>query len=238
MSEREKEVRLARESGKWKVVLDLQKQKEEREREENERRIAMYREAANKKGLTLEGSTADELQTSLCSQLATSLSLREKLRKIQVETNSILYGCEDPGPPVLPPHRYWDRRERVNAIDDSRDLIFSLRADLDDITSPTLLLRCTKRKLDVYFTTDAYVSDAQSLMVRRDKNPPQKWWGNEGAGGRSIFFSKPRNFLQSLAGVEQLVVQYRPYNKMPSELVFEIAGFDHVAEELKTACPF
>ena len=139
----------------------------------------------------------------------------------------------------------WSIEVDTSPIDDSKIVIMSLRAEspirawINEVSTPTLILRFKEGKLESYFslgvTPDTESGDTRSLTLRFDSSPAQVYKGSISSDNKAVFLKNSRELIREISASKQLTLRFTPFNSNPVTTTFNLRGFDNSANELLAA---
>jgi hypothetical protein len=143
----------------------------------------------------------------------------------------------------------WTVTEEVSPVDDSAIVTASRDADGELLAwpgkkvTPTLILRCQSRRLEVFVSTGmAEAGDSTEVTLRFDKQPAYAERWSHSTSGNALFLpgapSTELDFVSKLRAHEKLLIQVTPYNSSPTMTTFTLAGTAEAAERVKRACGY
>jgi len=147
--------------------------------------------------------------------------------------------------------RGWRVRTETSPMDDVTNVYVSLDADkaikgrLSEET-PTLVLRCLKKKAEVYFDAHmqvdaeyrAYGISAGSVRIRFDQQKAETFNFPTSKDGQALFVMNPDpiSFIKRILKHQTMLVEFTPYNSGPVTTTFNLTGLDSKIGQLREVC--
>lgn len=132
----------------------------------------------------------------------------------------------------------WLVSRTSSPMDDSKKFAASL--DVKEKVNgviPTLILRCSENKTDVFINWDKFIGgDSSSVQVRIDKEPAQKEYWGVSTSNKATFSQNPIALAKKLSKAKVLLVRVVPYNEAPIMAEFDLEGIGPIIDELKLTC--
>lgn len=139
----------------------------------------------------------------------------------------------------------WQVRTDNSPIDDSKTIVMSLKAQspirawVNDVATPELILRYKEGSLESYFslgvTPNTERGDSRSLTLRFDSKPAKDFKGSISTNNKSVFLENTRQLIRELSTSRQLTLRFTPFNSNPVTTTFDLNGFDKASKELLAA---
>lgn len=140
-----------------------------------------------------------------------------------------------------PTRETWSVSETKNPIDDTPTVVLRLeavsgRSRFGD--APTLLLRCSSKKTDVYVSWYQFMgSDAVDVTTRIGHGGAITTSWSLSTDNKATFYpGSSVKFIKSLMEADTLVVSATPYSESPVIAIFPLAGLSEKITPLQTAC--
>lgn len=132
----------------------------------------------------------------------------------------------------------WRHTDEADRLDGSRMLVaLVLASDNSEPGSAAFYIRCLKGKTEVFATWPKYLgARAVAVRWRADEMPVRGERWSPASDGRAAFHPNPIQFVKSLSGKRELVLNMQPYNETASSLTFPIAGIDEAVKPIRAAC--
>jgi type VI secretion system protein VasI len=104
--------------------------------------------------------------------------------------------------------------------------------------SPTLILRCSRKKTDAYISWNDFLGgDEASVTTRVGKAQADKRSWQLSTDKTATFYpSGAVSFIKSLMRVDTLVASTTPYNESPVTAIFVVTGLTENIGPLQRAC--
>jgi len=184
--------------------------------------------------IPVDGKSNDELQTAICQNLTKKLPLRGDKRTRMVLEHNQVYGCPDPGQPVLPKWGFWE----IDVEGSGKSQKVSLKLDSDDEGGERVdrfAVRCNGGNLDAYIASTEKFSPAPVKLLIDGKPFPVK--PKVAADKKALLFSKDlKKLLPALAGKERMELTYKTVDKKTITRRYAVTGFDAAAKRLPKKC--
>ncbi len=146
--------------------------------------------------------------------------------------------------------RGWRVRTEKSPMDDVTNVYVSLDADeaikgwLSEET-PTLVLRCQKKKTEVYFDAHMQV-DAKysvygstgSVRIRFAQQKAETFHFPTSTDGQALFvmYPDPISFIKRILKHQTMMVEFTPFNRGPVTTTFNLSGLDSKIGQLREVC--
>jgi hypothetical protein len=151
-----------------------------------------------------------------------------------------------PAPPAKPPSK-WTRSEEKSQLDDTKTVVYALRAEntIDGWLAheqPTLIARCSEKKLEAYVVTGMSASPElgefhrYTVKVRLDDRPATSQMWTQSTDNKALFSPASTSLMTSLASAKRLRVSFTPFNASPQVIEFDVAGFQEPLAEIQATC--
>jgi hypothetical protein len=110
---------------------------------------------------------------------------------------------------------------------------------------PTLIIRCQKRKTELYVITHtpvktSYDSDYDALgsriRTRFDGGKPASEYWSESTDHSAVFAPNPISLARKLSRTKRWLVEFTPYDAAPVSTNFHTEGLDSVLGKVATTC--
>jgi len=176
-------------------------------------------------------------------------SLRYELRRSLVDAISSPEVTLSEAPTALPRvPASWQVRADSSAMDDSRMVMMSLKADsavggwANHTELPTLIIRCKEGKTDFYIVngTSANVeyglSDQATIRLRLDSDDPVKLVWGESTDGEALFAPNPIPLARGIVNGTKLTYEFTPFRESPAQFSFTITGIRAPLQQIANAC--
>jgi len=128
----------------------------------------------------------------------------------------------------------WDVSVDTDPIDDSKQIIFILKADSgeSDYGNPTyLIIRYSNNESNLFANWGDYLGSEAFVTMRvgADKASTRKW--SLSTDSKATFFpGNPIELIKKIMSTDKLVMQCTPYNSNPITAVFNVSGLKEEAE--------
>jgi len=137
----------------------------------------------------------------------------------------------------------WIVQSDRSPIDDSVNVFLALRSK-EAIKSgyntvrPTLILRCSENRTEVYVTWDLYLGlDSTRILERFDSQKARtRSWGVSTDRKASFFRGGHVGFAKKMMEHEKLLLQVTPYGESPVMATFALGGLGEAIKPLREAC--
>jgi len=139
----------------------------------------------------------------------------------------------------------WNVKVDKSPIDDSESVIMALNAEspihawVDDVSTPTLMIRFKEGELDTYFslgvTPDTEAGDTRTLTLRFDSLPAKDFKGNISTNNKAVFLRDSIELLREISSAQKLTLRFTPFNSNPVTTTFNLNGFNQSASKLFAA---
>jgi type VI secretion system protein VasI len=154
--------------------------------------------------------------------------------------------------PSTPAFGKWNVETKVSPIDDSKSVILSLTADNEvtgkyQTSTPVLLLRCQKSKLEIYVSTgmqtetiSGYNNTLSDVKMRFDADPAIELWANESEDMTTLFLGhpQPRDVLPWFLAHNKMIFEFTPYQMgLAADAVFDLRGLPAANKPVNHVCP-
>lgn len=188
--------------------------------------------------ITATGSAIGILLLFGSSISFSDLGLRSSSRSLTPVTSGSML---DSTPTGLGGQSAWDLTESKNPLDDSPTVVLRLAASSGRSRMgepPTLILRCARKKTDVYINWNDFMGgDEAPVTTRVGRAPAEKSsWGLSTDKAATFYPSVAVSFIKSLMLVDTLVASTTPYNESPVTAVFVVTGLTQKISPLQKAC--
>jgi type VI secretion system protein VasI len=147
-------------------------------------------------------------------------------------------------PPTAPASR-WRVVLSKSPMDDSQTVVVSLDADapvrvwLKSVT-PTLMVRCKEKALDVYVVTHTAANveqgDSRTVRIRFNTAAAEVHAWSESTDHDALFSDAPANALNKMLSTSKLLFEFTPFNAPPVIVSFSASGFSAFVNRLRAAC--
>jgi type VI secretion system protein VasI len=155
-------------------------------------------------------------------------------------------GAQDPGRSSSKISK-WDVRTETSRIDDSRNVIASLRAETEirgwpsKVFMPVLQIRCKERKTEAYVVTGMsptveYGVDTATVTLRFDKDKAFKTRAGKSTDGEALFFEQPVALIKRMMNHETMLFEFIPFNSSSAITTFDLRGLSEAIKPLRDAC--
>ena len=137
----------------------------------------------------------------------------------------------------------WSVRSGRSPIDDSVNVYLSVQSE-EPVRSgyktvrPTLLIRCSESKTNVFLTWDLYLGlDSTRMLARFDsENATTESWSIS-TDNKAVFVrGSDIAFAKKMMNHGKLLTQITPYGESPVMATFPIAGLSEAIKPLRQAC--
>jgi hypothetical protein len=103
----------------------------------------------------------------------------------------------------------------------------------DSLGSKSIVVRKKGKNLEVYINTDEFLETVETIETgvsqvayKFDDGPVTRQWWHLSEDNEGLFYpSDPTPFLEKLAKAKTFAFQYRPANKVPQSMTFDVEGF-------------
>lgn len=137
----------------------------------------------------------------------------------------------------------WSVRSETSPIDDSVNVVLSVRSEESvrseyDTVRPSLFIRCSENKTNVFLNWDLYLGlDSTRMLVRFDSEEANTDTWTISTSNKAVFLrGSDINFAKKMMGHEKLLTQITPYGKSPVMATFPISGLSEAIKPLREAC--
>lgn len=141
----------------------------------------------------------------------------------------------------------WLVNKEISPIDDSTNVILSLRADSSisgwprKTYTPLLILRCKEKETEAYIATGMppqveYGTDGATVTLRFDRETAKKYQTFKSTDGEALFFSESVRLIKKMLGHTTLLFEFVPFNSAPAMTTFDLRGLADAVKPLKEAC--
>jgi type VI secretion system protein VasI len=152
-------------------------------------------------------------------------------------------GVDKPTTTVTAGKGKWLVRSDKSPINDSTNVFLSLNAEQAvrsgyKTVTPTLIIRCSEGKTNVYITWDLYLGlESTTMLTRLDKEAAvSKTWAIS-TDNKAVFVSgSDVAFAKSLMAHQSLLAQITPYGESPVMTTFDVGGLTEAVKPLREAC--
>jgi type VI secretion system protein VasI len=129
----------------------------------------------------------------------------------------------------------WTASESVNALDDSKRIIFGLVADSGTGTfgEPVrLVIRFQSGETEVYITWNAYLGDDVLVTSRVGKQSAETAKWTESSDSKASFYpNDPKELIRQLQDSDVYVAKVTPFNENPITAIFDIRGLKNISSK-------
>ena len=139
----------------------------------------------------------------------------------------------------------WQVRIDKSPIDDSKTIVMSLKAQspirawVNDVAIPELILRFKEGRLESYFslgvTPNTERGDSRTLTLRFDSDPAKDVKGSISTDKKAVFLENSRQLIRELSSSKKLTLRFTPFNSNPVTTTFDLDGFAQASNELLAA---
>lgn len=118
----------------------------------------------------------------------------------------------------------------TDPLTDATTVVLAL---VDDARKAMLLLRCAKKKTQVFINWNDYLG-SEAIVTRRlgDEKATRTEWGLSTDKKATFYPGKDSDLIKKLMASDRFVAQVTPYNENPVTAVFSVAGLSEAAQPL------
>jgi hypothetical protein len=92
------------------------------------------------------------------------------------------------------------------------------------------------KKLDVYVNTPEIVDDeSASVRIKFDDGAPTRQTWSRSSDYHAVFSPDPLGLLTRLQGATRFYIEYKPYQRVPETIIFNVAGLSSVLPQEEMA---
>jgi hypothetical protein len=142
----------------------------------------------------------------------------------------------------------WTLDEKVNAMDNTKRTLLSLRSQ-DEVqgyigsNAAYLIIKCEKGKADAYVSVGTpiqheYESESYGVRLKFDDAAPvkQHWIGS--TDGTALFSPSPRQFVKELGDAKVFLFEFTPFEKTATTVRFNVSGLSEKLPPISDSCGF
>jgi type VI secretion system protein VasI len=137
----------------------------------------------------------------------------------------------------------WSVRSSKSPIDDSVNVHLSVQSE-ESVSSgyntvrPSLFVRCSENKTNVFLTWDLYLGlDSTRMLTRFDNEQATTDSWSISTDNKAVFArGSDINLAKKMMNHEKLLTQVTPYGESPVMATFSIAGLTEAIKPLRKAC--
>jgi len=125
----------------------------------------------------------------------------------------------------------WVIDEKINPVDDSRQITFILVADQGKGTFSDpigLILRYKSEKTEIYITWGSYLGSEAYVLTRFGERAASTMEWSLSNNSKGTFYPYPAKgvfgFIKNLTEVDRFLAQVTPYNENPIIAIFDVRG--------------
>lgn len=153
-----------------------------------------------------------------------------------------------PAPVAAVDNGKWSTDYSKSEMDDSTTVLISLDAEKDirswpnNVTRPTLMIRCKENATNAYIVTGTKANpelgnyNSATARMRLDDGPTQSYLMSESTDGEALFLSQPIGKLKQWEGKKKLTFEFTPFNSSPQATSFAIVGIENALKPVRKAC--
>ncbi len=143
----------------------------------------------------------------------------------------------------------WIISDKKNIMDGSHNVSLMLKGN--PIATewgekhPELILRCVNNTTDVMVAWPYFMgSKGQDGRIKfDDENPKTDQWWIPSTTGTTLFYAPhpvyggdPKSLLQAMIKHQKVVIESTPYDRIPTQVIFNIKGLKNAIKPLRKAC--
>ena len=152
-------------------------------------------------------------------------------------------GVDKPETTVKAGKGKWVVRTKKSPIDDSINVMLAVRAEREvrsgyRTATPTLVIRCSEGKTNVYITWSLYLGiGTTEMLTRLDKEAATTDTWDISTDDKAVFVrGSDIGFAKKLMRHHTLLAQITPYSESPVMATFEVGGLSEAIKPLREAC--
>lgn len=104
----------------------------------------------------------------------------------------------------------------------------TLQTEAKEIPNGTLIVRFTGSRLEVYVITEDVIGEDTSVRIKFDEGTPIRQTWNPAKDAETLFSPDPTALLAKLQGATRFYIEYKPYDKIPQTITFDVAGLSAI----------
>lgn len=164
-------------------------------------------------------------------------------RLVCYDTLARSLGVEKPKSSISHGVGKWNTRVDRSPIDDSENVYLTVEAEEIvhsgyKTVKPTLYVRCSEKKTNVFITWDLYLGlESTQMLSRFDTAKATTGTWSISTDNTAVFAQgSDIAFAKKMMGHEKLLTQITPYGESPVMATFKIAGLTDAIKPLRKAC--